>query len=120
VLRLDGLPGGWSDYDLVVSASMLEYVPRERFASALAGLRKLLRDDGRFVLFITRRNWLTRTLIGRWWAGNLYSAVEVLDALRAAGFQGASLASFSLCFRHLAAWGYVVVASNGRARENSN
>src|SRR5512141_1337345 len=39
VLHLDGLPGEWSDYDLVVSASMLEYVPRERFAAALAGLR---------------------------------------------------------------------------------
>src|SRR5262249_27404939 len=28
VLRLDALPADWRDYDLVVSASMLEYVPR--------------------------------------------------------------------------------------------
>ncbi len=28
VLRLDALPPGWKDYDLVVTASMLEYVPR--------------------------------------------------------------------------------------------
>jgi ubiquinone/menaquinone biosynthesis C-methylase UbiE len=120
VLRLNGLPGGWNGYDLVVSASMLEYVPRESFTSALAGLHKLLRDDGRFVLFITRRNWLTRPLIGRWWAGNLYSEVEILDALRAAGFHGAALASFPLRFRHLAAWGYVVVASSTRASGRSN
>ena len=77
----------------------------------------MLRGDGRFVLFITRRNWLTRTLIGRWWQGNLYSAVEVLDALRAAGFQGATLASFPLRFLHLAAWGYVVVADNRPASD---
>jgi len=113
VLRLDELPAGWSDYDLVVSASMLEYVPRELFTSALAGLRRLLRDDGRFVLFITRRNWLTGALIGRWWAGNIYSADEVLNALNTAGFQGATVASFPLRFRHLAAWGYAFVASNG-------
>jgi hypothetical protein len=43
VLRLGDLPTGWSEYDLVVSASMLEYVPRGHFASALAGLRGLLR-----------------------------------------------------------------------------
>jgi ubiquinone/menaquinone biosynthesis C-methylase UbiE len=99
VLRLDDLPAGWSEYNLVVSASMLEYVPRDQFALALAGLRRLLRDDGLFILFITRRNWLTRPLIGHWWASNLYSAAEVLDALSTAGFQGATLANFPLPFQ---------------------
>jgi ubiquinone/menaquinone biosynthesis C-methylase UbiE len=65
VLQLDALPPDWTNYDLVVSASMLEYVPRERFVTALSGLRGLLRADGRFVLFITKRNWLMRPLIGR-------------------------------------------------------
>ncbi|HZP39988.1 MAG TPA: class I SAM-dependent methyltransferase [Candidatus Binatia bacterium] len=37
VLRLDALPPTWRDYDLVVSAGMLEYVPRDRFVDALAG-----------------------------------------------------------------------------------
>ncbi len=41
VLGLDALPSAWKDYDLVVTASVLEYVPRERFAEALAGLRGL-------------------------------------------------------------------------------
>src|SRR4026207_2432336 len=35
VLQLDELPTGWADYDLIVTASMLEYVPRERLAEAL-------------------------------------------------------------------------------------
>ena len=39
VLELDGLPASWCGYDLVVSASMLEYVPRERFVEALRGAR---------------------------------------------------------------------------------
>jgi ubiquinone/menaquinone biosynthesis C-methylase UbiE len=114
VLRLDELPAAWREYDLVVSASMLEYVPRYHFVSALAGLRRLLRNDGRLVLFITRRNWLTRPLIGHWWASNLYSAAEVLDALSTAGFQAANLANFPLAFRYLDTWGYVIVAANAQ------
>jgi len=114
VLRLNDLPAGWSEYDLVVSASMLEYVPRNKFPTALAGLRRLLRGDGRLVLFITRRNWLTRPLIGRWWASNLYSAAEVLEALSTSGFHGATCKNFPLPFRYVDTWGYVVVASNGK------
>jgi SAM-dependent methyltransferase len=57
VLALDALPAGWTGYDLVMSASMLEYVPPDRLVDALRGLRSRLRDGGRFVLFITRRNW---------------------------------------------------------------
>jgi len=44
VLHLDGLPPSWRDYDLVVSASMLEYVPRDRFVDALAGLRARVKE----------------------------------------------------------------------------
>ena len=55
VLALESLPRDWTGYDLVVTASMLEYVPRGRFAEALAGLRARLREGGRLVLFITRR-----------------------------------------------------------------
>lgn len=34
VLQLDALPDSWTDYDLVVSASILEYVPREHIVEA--------------------------------------------------------------------------------------
>jgi len=64
VFRLDALPQSWKGYDLVVSASMLEYVPRGRLAAAITGLRDLLAPGGRFVLFITRRNLLTRVVMG--------------------------------------------------------
>jgi cyclopropane fatty-acyl-phospholipid synthase-like methyltransferase len=77
VLELHGLPPSWGSYDLVVSASMLEYLPRARLGTALHALRSLLKEAGTFVLFITRRNWLTRPLIGRWWQSNLYGKSEL-------------------------------------------
>jgi SAM-dependent methyltransferase len=110
VLDLDALPPDWRDYDLVVSASMLEYVPRERFAEALTALRARLRDGGRFVLFVTRRNPFTRLLIGRWWQSNLYSAPELSGAFAAAGFSRVRFPGFPLAARHLAPWGHVVEA----------
>lgn len=110
VLRLDALPPDWTGYDLIVSASMLEYIPRDRLAEALSGLRGRLKPDGRFVLFITRRNWLMQPLIGRWWRSNLYSAAEVRDALGQAGFTRIVCHSFPGPFRYLDAWGHIAEA----------
>jgi SAM-dependent methyltransferase len=110
VLRLETLPEGWSGYDLVVTASMLEYVPRERFSEALASLRTRLAADGRLLLFITRRNWLTRPMIGRWWRSNLYNASELSDAFVRAGFSHHAFVPFPLAARYLALWGYAVEA----------
>ena len=110
VLRLDTLPSTWNNYDLIVSASMLEYLPPNRLVDALAGLRGLLTDEGRFVLFITRRNWLMRPLIGRWWDANLYEAAELEDSFRRAGFSAVAFGEFPLAFRYLALWGYIVEA----------
>jgi ubiquinone/menaquinone biosynthesis C-methylase UbiE len=110
VLQLDALPPDWTNYDLVVSASMLEYVPRDRFVTALSGLRGLLRADGRFVLFITKRNWLMRPLIGRWWDSHLYTAPELKQALSQAGFREVTFGVFPLMFKYLAPWGHIVEA----------
>ena len=110
VLQPETLPAGWGGYDLVVSASMLEYVPRDRFVDAVAGIRGHLRDGGLFVLFITRRSWLMRPLIGRWWASQLYTARELLEAFPAAGFATPAFDRFPWPFRHLDGWGHIVVA----------
>jgi cyclopropane fatty-acyl-phospholipid synthase-like methyltransferase len=115
VLELDALPNGWAQYDLIVSASMLEYLPRHRLADALRGMRGRLREDGRFLLFITRRNWLTRLLIGRWWRANLYGANELRDAFREAGFARCDFRRFPPSARHLAMWGYVIEAARDGA-----
>jgi len=110
VLELDRLPASWTDYDLVVTASMLEYVPRERFTEALRGLRSRLHEHGRLVLFITRRNPLMRLLIGSWWRSNLYTTTELADAFAAAGFSSFGFRSFPLSARYLSLWGHIVEA----------
>jgi cyclopropane fatty-acyl-phospholipid synthase-like methyltransferase len=110
VLELDTLPPSWGDYDLIVSASMMEYLPPQRLSAALGGLRSLLKKDGRFVLFITRRNWLTRPFIGRWWHSNLYNKKELIEAFDKAGFASAEFRRFPPRFRHFALWGYIVEA----------
>lgn len=78
VLELERLPTSWSNYDLIVSASMLEYVTRDRFVATLSGLHALLNDKGRFVLFSTRENSIMRQLIG-------LVAVELLHRARTEG-----------------------------------
>jgi ubiquinone/menaquinone biosynthesis C-methylase UbiE len=111
VLRPEALPPGWKNYDLVVSASMLEYVPRDRFVDALSGLRGLLNQNGRFVLFITKRNWLMRPLIGRWWDSHLYTSAELGEAFQKARFTSVEFRSFPLPYRYLATWGHIVEAT---------
>lgn len=110
VLNLNVLPSSWGDYDLIVSASMLEYVPREQFVDALQELRVKLKADGSFVLFITRRNLFTRILIGHWWQSNLYTASELERSFRQAGFARFSFRNFPSSARYLSAWGYIVEA----------
>lgn len=110
VLQLNKLPPNWTDYDLIVSASMLEYIPRERLAEALAALRDRLADDGRLVLFITKRNWLTRPLVGWWWRSNLYDRHELSTAFRQAGFPRAEFRAFPVAASHLATWGHIIEA----------
>jgi ubiquinone/menaquinone biosynthesis C-methylase UbiE len=111
VLQLEVLPASWHDYDLIVSASMLEYVPRDRLVDALVGLRGRMKEGGKFVLFITRRNPFTRLLIGRWWASNLYTARELADAFQRARFSDFAFRNFPPAARLLSTWGHIVEAT---------
>lgn len=112
VLELDGLPVEWVSYDLIVSASMFEYLPPHRLSEGFQGLRSRLKEDGRFVLFITRRNWFTRLLIGKWWQANLYDKQELEKELRKAGFTSVTFSRFPFRYRFLALWGYIIEAKN--------
>ena len=112
VLELGRMASDWTDYDLIVTASMLEYVPRERLAEALAALRGRLTEQGRLILFITKRNWLTRPLVGWWWRSNLYKRQELSLAFREAGFARAEFRAFPASASHLATWGHIIEACN--------
>jgi ubiquinone/menaquinone biosynthesis C-methylase UbiE len=108
VLELTHLPESWTDYDLVLSASMLEYVPTDRLPEALAGLGARLGEAGRLLLFMTRRNWMTSALVERPWGGNRYSRRELADAFDAARFRQAAFRRFPASYGWLNLWGHVV------------
>lgn len=110
VLALDKLPADWHDFDLIVSAAMLEYLPKARLAEALAGLRQRLAPDGTFVLFISRQSIWMDWLIRRWWNANLYTRAELEAALEQAGFTMRRFARFPGLYGYLNWWGHVVIA----------
>lgn len=110
VLHLETLPLAWTDYDLIITASMLEYIPRRQLPAALAGLRRRLRRDGHILAFVTKRNWLMSPLVGRWWRSNLYARRELAEAFEQAGFAEISFKRFPPTAWHLSVWGHVVQA----------
>ncbi|HEX5648380.1 MAG TPA: class I SAM-dependent methyltransferase [Steroidobacteraceae bacterium] len=85
VLELQRLPPEWTNFDLIVSVAMLEYVPRPALATALAALRARLAREGRLLVFITRRNWVTKPLIETLWHAHRYTRDEVRSAFESAG-----------------------------------
>jgi len=86
VLELESLPSTWTNYDLIVSAAMLEYVPRADLIKALTALWIRLAPSGRLLVFITRKNWITKFLIEKWWKAYRYTREELREAFVAAGF----------------------------------
>ena len=110
VLHLDTLPVNWNDFDLIISAAMMEYLPRENLVGALSGLKSRLSDTGRMVLFITRKNWLMKLLIVKWWGANYYDKSELIELFCRAGFSKITLGSFPFPYKHLSMWGYIVEA----------
>jgi SAM-dependent methyltransferase len=111
VLDLQELPDDWTQYDLIVSAAMLEYVPREAITHAVSGLRERLAPGGTFLLFITRRNWITSALIAKPWKANVYRGDEVRQFLAAARFKRVTFRKFPASYFWHNWWAHVVEAS---------
>jgi 2-polyprenyl-3-methyl-5-hydroxy-6-metoxy-1,4-benzoquinol methylase len=76
----------WVEYDLILSASMLEYLPKNELPLALAGLRKRLSPNGKILILITRKSLEARILIEWWWRSERYSREELHQAFSAGGF----------------------------------
>ncbi len=112
VLEPDHLPESWNGYDRIFSSAMLEYLPKDRLAEALANLRRRLADDGTLTIFITRRNVLMKVLIEWWWKANLYTRDELREIFRQAGFDSITFQCFPGPFYHLNLWGVIVEAQN--------
>jgi cyclopropane fatty-acyl-phospholipid synthase-like methyltransferase len=81
----------WNGYDLILSTSMLEYLPKEEVPSALSSLRSRLAQNGALLVVITRKNLMTKFLIEWWWHARRYSRRDLQEAFAAAGFRNAIL-----------------------------
>jgi 2-polyprenyl-3-methyl-5-hydroxy-6-metoxy-1,4-benzoquinol methylase len=83
VLRLDDqLPASWTGYDLIISVSMLEHVPRGQLVAALSQLAARLAPGGRLIVVTTRR-WFYPV---RWsWHCEGYTATQLRSGLRQVG-----------------------------------
>lgn len=76
------LPPSWSDYDLIVCASMLEHLPAGALPHALAALGRRLAPDGRLLAVVTRKSFYP----ARWiWRCAGYDRDQLTEALAAAG-----------------------------------
>ena len=110
VLALGQLPPSWRDYDLIVSASMLEYLTRGDLSQAVAALRDRLAQDGTFLAVVTRKNWITKILIEWWWHAATYTRQELREAFASAGFHDLLFIGFPLRYFWLNISNHVVVA----------
>ena len=110
VSALEELPASWTDYDLIVSTSMLEYLSKRELLQALAGLRSRLAPTGRILIMITRRTIEAKLLVEWTWHANRYSKDELSAAFAQAGFNNLSILRFPLRFGWLNRANHLVLA----------
>ena len=110
VLALETLPSSWTNYDLIISASMLEYLPKRDFPRALGGLSARLVPGGHILVMITRKTQETKVLIDWWWHAERYTKNELLRAFAEAGFRNALFERFPSRYFWLNRANYVVEA----------
>lgn len=95
VLETEGLPEHWKEYDLIITSTMLEYLPPNQVQDALTHLKRLLGSGSLLLIFMTRRNRLTRWLAGKWWKTHTYTERDIQALLQAAGFDEIKFLDFS-------------------------
>jgi ubiquinone/menaquinone biosynthesis C-methylase UbiE len=92
VTESKSMPSTWKDYDLVMSAAMFEHLNDGQRRQAITNLADLIKPGGKLILFVTRRNWLTAWLVGRWWQARLFDQEQVDRLLSSAGLTSISTA----------------------------
>jgi len=121
VLELDHqLPSSWSNYDLIISSSMLEYVARPDFSKALSALSARLAPHGTLLVVITRKNWITKVLIELWWRAGRYSQQELRDIFATAGFRDLAFNRFPFQYFWQNFSNHVVVAKRGSTEHETS
>ena len=110
VLNLGALPDAWTDYDLIVSAGMLEHLDLRDLPGGLSQLHGLLAPDGWLLLLISKKTWISKWLVQRWWRANVYTFPELHSVLAAAGFAEIAAKAFPKPYGWLNVWVHVIEA----------
>jgi SAM-dependent methyltransferase len=118
VLNLESLPHSWQDYDLVLSTSMLEYLPPDDLPHALEALRARMAPASHLLAMITRKSLETKIMIEWGWHAQRYTKPDLQKAFRAAGFERLWFLRFPLRYFWLNRANYVVLAEKAE-REKS-
>jgi len=119
VLELDKqLPSSWSNYDLIISTSMLEYVAKPDLSQALSVLGARLAPHGTLLVVMTRKNWITRVLIEWWWQAVRYSREELQEAFAIAGFDNLAFGRFPPRYGWHNLSNHVVMAARGETAQD--
>ncbi len=116
VLALDQLPQSWVNYNLILSASMLEYLPKNELPLALAELRKRLSPNGSILILITKKSPEAKILIEWWWRSERYSREELHQAFAAGGFRDVTFRRFPSRYFWLNRSSYAVEARTDPSR----
>jgi SAM-dependent methyltransferase len=111
VLALDTLPSSWTGYDLIISASMLEYLPRQDLPRALAGLHARLAPAGHILVVITRKTPETKVFIEWLWHAERYAKHELLRRFAEAGFRDPVFRRFPWPYFWLNRANYIIEAT---------
>lgn len=110
VLELSQLPQSWTEYDLILSASMLEYLPKGELPQALAELRKRLSLNGSLLIVITKKSPEAKILVEWLWRSESYARDELNHAFAVGGFRDVTFRRFPGQYSWLNGGSYVVEA----------
>jgi SAM-dependent methyltransferase len=110
VLNLEALPPSWTNYDLIISGSMLEYLAKQDLSRALASLRARLAPGGHILVVITRKTLETKVFIKWCWHAERYTKKELIQAFAEAGFRNLAFRRFPWRYFWLNRANYVIEA----------
>lgn len=108
----DNLPESWQNYNLIMCASMLEYIPRDKLIHVINSLCRRLAPNGTLLLIVTRRNLITKYLIDRKWNAKSFKREEIRKILKKRDMEPLTFHHFPFSHFWLNIWGYIVSASS--------
>lgn len=112
VLESNQIPKSWGNFDLIVSAAMLEYLGKEDLPKALANLKKLLKKDGQILIFITKKSKKMDLLINKGWKAQTYELEEIKKIMHEVGFKDLTFKRFPSPYSYLNSWCHIIEAIN--------